>query len=141
MYVGGQLTSGLHDQAGQDASLLLGEEEAAEFPLSLDVVQHLHLVGAGEADHGAREKIELHSEADAETTEADGREQAVGQEELLRVLAHVSELEQLGLDQLTQGIGGLGGVGGGVHALDLLWGREHSSVNKGRKYIQYSVKG
>jgi hypothetical protein len=100
--------------------LHLGEEETPELSLLLDVIQHLDLLRTSQTDNGSSKEVELDSETDPETPEPDSREETVGHEELLRVVLHVSELQNPRLDEGSEGSRTLRGVGRPRDVLDLL---------------------
>jgi len=92
----------LNDEPRKHASLLLGQQKAAELPLALNLVEHCHLLRATQAENRAREKVVLNREADAEARGPRAGEQPVREEELLRRIAHVGELEVARLYQPAQ---------------------------------------
>ena len=99
------LGEGVDDEAGVDPGESLGEAEAAELARALDGVELGELLGSAEGDHGAGEEVELHGETDPETRAVVGgvlRQQAMGEEELARVVADVGELEGGAGDQRAE---------------------------------------
>ena len=109
----------LDDEAREHARLLLRQQEAAEVARALELVEHRTLVRAREPDDRAREQVELHREADAKPAQADGGQEAMGEEELVGFVGHVGELEHARAHEAPQRGRRLRGVRRGGHVLDL----------------------
>ena len=87
---------GVDDEPRVDPRQALGEAEASELTLSLDLLELGQLFGPAQGHHGPGEQIELHGESDPEPRTVRWgvrREQPMGGEELGRVVPHVRETQ------------------------------------------------